>query len=495
MALIERAIDALDGGAHADAYRELIAAWRDAPNDELATIATEVLALVPARPEFAGRKWHALLAARDPVDVPTLVNTVEHVGIAEMVARLPLLAELPADPTLAHLLARILADMRWRSLDAIAAYVAICSIVARGGGGREVDLVEAALRETVSRDAALRVGVIDALRATIAVLRERPATGPDLAALRTAVAAAQARRAAHRTRTTALFAAVYAAPEDDGPRLALADHLSEVGDPRGELITLQCAPRLAASQRQRADELVASFGDAWLDLWVTTRGLRYARGFPVAFYATLVGKSLGHPAWSTIEKVTLRDQQTAAIELFDPVCRSLRVVHGMNAATMAHVVTTTHPTTIVELGFRHADHGFDHLPSALHVFPRLRELQVHDGFELVTIGRVLTRRPLERLVVHGTLTPDHVGLLGSHLAELVAIDHSYTLRFTREDPDTGYLAFGDHGWRKLVHLDLAVTPRRLVIDRSDPCDCVDCRATICSDAELAARLGCEIEWR
>jgi uncharacterized protein (TIGR02996 family) len=39
----------------------------------------------------------------------------------------------------------------------------------------------------------------------------------------------------------ALRAAVYAVPDDDAPRLVLADYLLERGDPRGELIHVQCA--------------------------------------------------------------------------------------------------------------------------------------------------------------------------------------------------------------------------------------------------------------
>jgi uncharacterized protein (TIGR02996 family) len=38
----------------------------------------------------------------------------------------------------------------------------------------------------------------------------------------------------------ALLAAVIAAPDDDGPRLVLADYLIQRGDPRGELIVVQC---------------------------------------------------------------------------------------------------------------------------------------------------------------------------------------------------------------------------------------------------------------
>ena len=39
----------------------------------------------------------------------------------------------------------------------------------------------------------------------------------------------------------ALLDAVVGAPHEDGPRLVYADWLLQRGDPRGELITLQCA--------------------------------------------------------------------------------------------------------------------------------------------------------------------------------------------------------------------------------------------------------------
>lgn len=42
-------------------------------------------------------------------------------------------------------------------------------------------------------------------------------------------------------RLAELRAAAYAAPDDDAPRLVLADHLLEQGDARGELVHVQCA--------------------------------------------------------------------------------------------------------------------------------------------------------------------------------------------------------------------------------------------------------------
>lgn len=51
-------------------------------------------------------------------------------------------------------------------------------------------------------------------------------------------------------REAEFFTAVLAAPDDDAPRLVLADFLSGLGDPRGEFIALQC--RLAAAPDDEA---------------------------------------------------------------------------------------------------------------------------------------------------------------------------------------------------------------------------------------------------
>jgi uncharacterized protein (TIGR02996 family) len=67
-----------------------------------------------------------------------------------------------------------------------------------------------------------------------------------------------------------LLAAVLAAPEDDAPRLVLADWLQERGDPRGELISIQCLlaagpefPTQRRSLKQREQELLAEHGERW----------------------------------------------------------------------------------------------------------------------------------------------------------------------------------------------------------------------------------------
>lgn len=62
--------------------------------------------------------------------------------------------------------------------------------------------------------------------------------------------------------TDELFLNVYRAPGDDGPRLVLADHLQQEGDPRGEFIALQFDT--SARARKRADKLLERHRAAFL---------------------------------------------------------------------------------------------------------------------------------------------------------------------------------------------------------------------------------------
>lgn len=84
----------------------------------------------------------------------------------------------------------------------------------------------------------------------------------------------------------ALLAAIVANPDDDELRLVYADALERRGDPRGELIQLQCrlasgtaadAPAAAA----RVTELLALHGSDWLAplAIVPNAGFDFARGF------------------------------------------------------------------------------------------------------------------------------------------------------------------------------------------------------------------------
>jgi uncharacterized protein (TIGR02996 family) len=89
-----------------------------------------------------------------------------------------------------------------------------------------------------------------------------------------------------------LVAAVFAAPDDDAPRLVLADHLHEKNDPRGELILIECQlgrrpnPLRREAFRKREAELLKEHGAAWAaPIPEVTRRYRWARGFVAAMSA------------------------------------------------------------------------------------------------------------------------------------------------------------------------------------------------------------------
>jgi uncharacterized protein (TIGR02996 family) len=82
------------------------------------------------------------------------------------------------------------------------------------------------------------------------------------------------------TDEAALIAAIRAAPDDDAPRLVYADWLTERGDPRGELITLQCRAGEEPDAVDRVRTLLREHGVAWRrHLPPSVRDSTFARGF------------------------------------------------------------------------------------------------------------------------------------------------------------------------------------------------------------------------
>lgn len=103
-----------------------------------------------------------------------------------------------------------------------------------------------------------------------------------------------------------LLTRVYADPGDVSARLVLADVLLAQGNPRGELIVLQCSPH---ADRERINRVLAEYGWLWsavLGPSVDRGATRFERGFPVAVrlmprQAVPLPEPL--PAWATVREV------------------------------------------------------------------------------------------------------------------------------------------------------------------------------------------------
>ena len=103
-----------------------------------------------------------------------------------------------------------------------------------------------------------------------------------------------------------------AAPWDLELRSVIADGLLEIGDPRGELITIQTAIADGTADKpatRRAAELIAQHADSWTNVLprIDRSSRRFARGFLVAAKSTAdqaeLERSLHRAEWATLEEL------------------------------------------------------------------------------------------------------------------------------------------------------------------------------------------------
>jgi hypothetical protein len=157
------------------------------------------------------------------------------------------------------------------------------------------------------------------------------------------------------------FAAVYAAPDDDQPRAALANRLA--GKPRGELIALQLLPPTRANGA-RVKRLLAAHQDEWLASLggaLVKRSIKWERGFPVAGQLAAQRNAagwdalIGLPALATLRRLVLELPNTVLdrdwIErfVFAPALRHLRVLSGLRRALLPAVLCARPPFALEEL--------------------------------------------------------------------------------------------------------------------------------------------------
>jgi uncharacterized protein (TIGR02996 family) len=134
-----------------------------------------------------------------------------------------------------------------------------------------------------------------------------------------------------------LLAAVFAAPDDDAPRLVLADALQEQGDVRGEFIHLQILiARGEATKEQRAREETLRQDRASLTVWAHPLSNAgechhgFERGFPakVRLYTKPAApRVLEDPAWATVTELSGVDGLSKKVGLqllTQPALRSVR---------------------------------------------------------------------------------------------------------------------------------------------------------------------------
>lgn len=182
-----------------------------------------------------------------------------------------------------------------------------------------------------------------------------------------------------------LLAAIYANPDDDGPRLVFADTLSERGDERGEFISLQVRRAAGQGSLETLAREQALYRDhirvAGWNLPLSSGGECFVhRGFPsiVRVSSRSTKTVIGSPAWATVEAMMLPNgvstkQLRALVD--DPVMSRVRRVSNLSRENREKLGDAPRPWwSDVSLSFNH-DEAFSSAELAAR-FPQLTSLSL-----------------------------------------------------------------------------------------------------------------------
>jgi uncharacterized protein (TIGR02996 family) len=218
-----------------------------------------------------------------------------------------------------------------------------------------------------------------------------------------------------------LLEAVWADPQDDEARLVYADWLIERGDPRGELIALQCSPATPVTQ-QRTTELISRYGQQWLASYVRGVNIGLSGTFERGFLHTLEWNAdptkllrIAGPWLSTVETLVVRwwgrkPSKLAVKALSSPHLGGLLRLVGPSLTSVAQLATgrkTPHQLNAISAYAEDIDE-VERSIASLAGLPRLKTLLVKS--DLVPEKPVLERffdavAPLELSVIGAGLPP------------------------------------------------------------------------------------------
>lgn len=244
--------------------------------------------------------WREVEAARDPLDLPRLLEPIPKATTGVQRGRVEALVEWPDHP----LLVRTALD--WLSTHKVTVFtpelVAMLQRVADPALAARLATMGPNLTTAMRFVGRRQAKLIVELAATAASWRE-PNVTPAEAALLDAFDGSTKAAPAHDT--ASLFAKVYAAPADDALRALLADTLVAAGDPRGEFISMQLL-RGDAAPSKAEKKLEAEWRDAWLGRLAPCfrKGVVFRRGFPAEGAYEKSGDP-SWPEWATFEALDL----------------------------------------------------------------------------------------------------------------------------------------------------------------------------------------------
>jgi uncharacterized protein (TIGR02996 family) len=426
--LLEDAAGAAGRGDWPGALSALLAAWRAARDPELAALIERVSARGAgppvAGPGSATANLRRRIAAATDADVgPILELALRQIRTFPRAYHfvVELAESRPPDPRAAAALAAVIEQPPFVDRDG-ALYPDVVTALDRIDDPRFRDLL-------VTRWRALEPqrGRIRKYRAALDVLeqvarkiedREAPTANRGLAAAIARIDEELARVTPRQRKQArdagALLEAIRANPADVSLRLVYADALQENGDPRGELIALQCG-RGDAPPSKRERELLATYARAWLgeiEPIVMKQGVVFRRGF-LACAREGVKKIAQHellesPEWITLEELAVSVYGDEAVAfLADPRWKVLRRVYNVYGPDLSALAKRTEALPWTAFGPRYVPDGT--WPIVDRLFPALEELDLAQvdlpAPHLAAIGALPLRDRLRRVRVWTRFAP------------------------------------------------------------------------------------------
>jgi uncharacterized protein (TIGR02996 family) len=374
-----------EAGDWPDVLDGLLVAWRVAPSTPLGDLIVAIGEVV--KQPLAGT-WEAVAKQYDSCSLSSLLETVLDKGSIQARGRVETLVEWPMDPRIDRWAADRYVEVTYTSTGARPFWTRMVPLASRVVDPA-ASLTFTKARKKVAKDHFL-APYLERIRAAIGEVPEVPMTDETqrvVTAVRASLDASAAKaKPARAGDVEALLAAVLAKPDDEGPRIVLADVLMEAEHPRGELIALQTEAtrrELTAAEQKRERELIKAnrkelLGplDAILKPESTFAKGFLARAFLKQGNAGLllaaIKKSAGHPLWATVEHLEGDGDYDVTRHA---VLRSLRSLANSDVGVEW---LAKHPRLEALSGER-ADEKWLAVANRADSFPALRDLDVRCG--------------------------------------------------------------------------------------------------------------------
>lgn len=386
-----------------DVLAEATAAWRTTRHPRWAAIAAAAakaeLAKGPERPVVgAGKKkgdtdaWHALAEENDPLDLARLFAALRTTSAEEASHRVKLLWKRN-DPRIVDELLAILETPPWRAnvfkkfvTTALEVFADARDVRARDAMADLAPRYKAIIETTVGDWTSSQLARTAKAMAEVEPKTLSATDEARLGELEQTFQPVPAKKQGKSQSDTELLELIYAAPDDDTPRLVFADSLSERGDLRGEFISLQIQrARGQGTPEQLAREQELARDAKRLTSWALPLAnggtFRMGRGFPefITLKPASAKKVLGERAWATVNEVEWLDRLSTKLAL-----------EFLEHPTFAHITRVRIITSGIVAGLRPIERPWRSLAviaptsALLSRLPALRSLEVfsEDGATL-----------------------------------------------------------------------------------------------------------------